>query len=195
MPSFSRNLFAQCWSFLEESDALWRIYSTDKRGVLVTVYARNLMGMTKPKFEPPIEQLFLGVVQYHPAEKLKQKLESSEFVEGLISSKSYSADLPSVLLHKRDSFAHEKEVRIVLSRHISNETPEKYVPIDFPVSEIVVGITLDPRLCPDDYERQSYLIRSAGYAGKIAQSGLYKNPDLNLEIPNLMKLFESKKVD
>ncbi|MCI5145429.1 MAG: DUF2971 domain-containing protein [Candidatus Electrothrix sp. AR3] len=189
LPHFEKNLFAQCWSICSESDAMWRIYSSDKRGVLVSASARDLLQYGKTQYEAPLEQVFLGKVIYNTHAQLQKMLESKEFLRSVLCAPGYSHNSSSVLLHKRDSFEHEEEVRLIISRHIS-EVPGEVARFEIPLPKVVLQVTLDPRLTPEEFERSSYLISRAGYTGYIEQSKLYSTPELKLEIPSLEWLYE-----
>lgn len=189
LPHFESMLFAQCWSFAGESDAMWRIYSTDRRGVLVTASAQALLTLGKPQFEPPMEQVFLGKVQYKSQAELKKMLESQDLLRNILRAPAYSPVSPSVLLYKRDSFKHEEEVRLILSRHIS-EVPSNIARFQIPLDKVILKVTLDPRLSDEEFERYSYLIDKIGYNGNIERSSLYSVPNINLEIPSIEWLYE-----
>jgi hypothetical protein len=57
MSTFSTDIYAQCWSMIDESDAMWRIYSQDKKGVLVKVSAFSLLNSLKSTENIKISQL------------------------------------------------------------------------------------------------------------------------------------------
>lgn len=65
IPHYSNDLFCQCWSLCYESDAMWRIYSSDKRGVLVTANAATLFNTKTFQFGHPMEMLFIGKRQFN----------------------------------------------------------------------------------------------------------------------------------
>jgi Protein of unknown function (DUF2971) len=188
LPHFEENLFAQCWSLCSESDAMWRIYSGDKRGVLVSASVQSLLTLGKADYEAPMEQVFLGKVIYNTQTQLQEMLESKDFLRGALTAPMYSHASASVLLHKRDSFKHEEEVRLIISRHIS-EVPGDIARFKIPISDVVLQVTLDPRLTQEEFERSSYLISKAGYSGYIEQSQLYAAPNLKLTIPSLEWLY------
>lgn len=190
LPHFESKLFAQCCSFVFESDAMWRIYSTDRRGVLVTASAQALLTLGKSQFEGPMEQVFLGKVQYKSQAELKEMLESQDFLRNVLRAPMYSHVSSSVLLYKRDSFKHEEEVRLILSRHVS-EVPGDIARFQIPLDEVILKVTLDPRLSGEEFERYSYIMDKIGYKGHIERSSLYSVPDLNLEIPSLEWLYEN----
>lgn len=184
LPHFEKNLFAQCWSLCSESDAMWRIYSSDKRGVLVSASVQSLLKLGKAEYKAPMEQVFLGKVIYNTQAQLQGILESKEFLREVLCASGYSHASASVLLHKRDSFKHEEEVRLIISRNIS-EVPGNIARLAIPISDVVLKVTLDPRLTQEEFERSSYLISKAGYSGYIEQSQLYAEPELKLTIPSL----------
>jgi len=183
-PHLDNMLFGQCWSLRDESDAMWRIYSPDKRGVLVSANAKELLLGAKTQFQYPMEQLFLGKVQYKTESELRQMLESEDFLKGVLTSGMYSSSGANVLMYKRDAFSHEAEMRLVLARHIS-KVPGDVALIDIPIERYVTGITLDPRLSTEDFERVCHVIRALGYRQDIRQSQLYAVPKLNPTIPSL----------
>lgn len=177
-------LFGQCWSLHEESDAMWRIYSSDKRGVLVSANARELLLDAQTQYESPIEQLFIGKVEYKTEPELRQMLESEDFLKSTLTSRMYSSSGIKALLYKRDAFRHEAEVRLVLSRNIS-EVPGDVALVEIRLERCITGITLDPRLSPEDFERTRHIIRALGYQQDIRQSQLYATPKLNPTIPSI----------
>lgn len=184
VPHYADNLFAQCWSLEYESDAMWRIYSGDERGVLVSANAATLYRTAESTYPWPTEQLFLGKVEYLSEHALKQKFESPEFLRSVLNSGMYSTGPAQTLLYKRDSFKHEAEVRWIISRHISNIPGDvHHLPIDLDAS--ITKVTLDPGLSDEDMDRQIFLIRSAGYSGDVVRSSLYAMPELSLAIPSL----------
>lgn len=187
---FDNDLFAQCWSLLSESDAMWRIYSADKRAVLVSVNANFLFNTKKLNAPEPLEQLYIGKVCYLSEGELTKRFRSLPFMQEVMSSGMYSSGTAKTLLYKRDSFEHEKEVRLILVRHISEmEGDLANVHLDFSAS--VVKLTLDPRLTNEEIDRTSFVLRKIGYEGALEQSRLYAKPDLKLAIPNLMSLFDN----
>jgi Protein of unknown function (DUF2971) len=190
LPHFEKNLFAQCWSLCSESDAMWRIYSDNKRGILVSASAQSLLQLGKAQYEAPMEQVFLGKVIYHTQAQLQEMLESKEFLREVLCASGYSHASARVLLHKRDSFKHEEEVRLIISRNVS-EVPGDIARLEIPISDVVLRVTLDPRLTQEEFERSSYLISKAGYVGHIEQSQLYATPELKLAIPSLEWLYKN----
>lgn len=183
-PHYESELFGQCWSLCYESDAMWRIYSSDKRGVLVSANAAILFETKRLQFGHPMELLYLGKVYYLKQAQLIALFDSESFLRDVLTSKMYSPGSVRTLLYKRDSFKHEEEVRLVLSRHIS-DVPGDFSALPFDLEKTILNVTLDPRLSDADFDRSKFLIRSAGYTGSIERSELYSTPKIALSIPSL----------
>ncbi|MDQ7158908.1 hypothetical protein RCG63_02720 [Lactococcus lactis] len=99
------NLFAMSWTRLEESDALWRIYSDNNQSVRISVDEEMLANLPN---------CILRDVKY----------ENINGEENLLNSDFY--DLFS---RKRKAFDHEKEVRLINHIKFPNDTIElkKYI--------------------------------------------------------------------
>src|SRR5258705_1140688 len=83
-----RPMFAQCWSYTYESDAIWRIYSTvskdhatglnttdEEEGVKIRTTPRKLIdALWKGSPTDPVDSCFLGQIRYMPEEDIKQHL-------------------------------------------------------------------------------------------------------------------------
>lgn len=188
VPHYNNGLFGQCWSLCFESDATWRIYSGDKRGVLVSANAAALFASAESQLGHPFEMLCLGKVQYRSQEELKNIFESDNFLREVLRAGMYTHVASKALLYKRDSFKHEEEVRFILSRHVS-EVPGDLCFIGVNLEASIAAVTLDPRLSDADFERSAFLISAAGYKGQVKRSTLYAMPDFALTIPSLEWLF------
>src|SRR4028119_594160 len=106
--------YGQCWSTIEESDAMWRIYSPEKSGVKVKTTIRKLLDSLAASPEATSGEYFIGRVKYLADKTLKQKLQNREWLS-LEPVNSYSQ--ASSLLFKRREFTHEQEVRLIYLNH------------------------------------------------------------------------------
>lgn len=103
MPILAQNLiFAQCWTLLKESDAMWRIYNYEKQALRIKIYYDSIQ---------KLEDVCALKVNYN--DKLidfsKSELNQLEIMKKLIAQ-------------KRKAFAHEKEVRLIfVEKHYENE--------------------------------------------------------------------------
>ena len=85
------NIYAQCWTKLDESDAMWRIYNYSNMTIRIKV--------KREKFKLLGKNIEIKDVEY--IDNFQEKIENS------------SDDLINLLALKRKAFSHEKEVRII----------------------------------------------------------------------------------
>jgi len=134
-PSFSisQEFFGQCWTLKEESDAMWRIYSLDNKGLRISTSIEKLSHIEG------INYLYCAKVYYYNKlsegfEFTKQKGKTSFFREGII---------------KRYAFNHEDEVRFLTVNKepfIQNKIEKgNCLKFGFDPINIIEEITIDPR--------------------------------------------------
>lgn len=113
-----------CWTHKDhQSAALWDLYTSNDEGVAIKTTVGDLSTALKPN-------------EY-------------DFYSGLVDYKNYDEDAipnedPSVIFHKRQSFSHEDEYRIVVRDHEKSDTgstpPGKYIEceLDSLIQEVYV---------------------------------------------------------
>ena len=160
--SGSSELFGQCWTLKEESDAMWRIYSPTKSGIKVGTTIKKL------EFIKDLNYSAINKVFYYKdlvdglEERRKFKKMSHRFADGLI---------------KRDAFGHEEEVRLITrndTRLIGDKVTESnHIEFSLEMSEFIEEIVIDPR-AQDYYVKtiQRYCER-AGLKAMPLKSDLY----------------------
>jgi len=198
--TFSDYVYAQCWSFSEENDLLWRVYSPNKDGVRVKSTPIKLLQsllcsdiVKRIKDDPEIDsssglsddeerndmqelvteqiQLFIGKVEYLEVEEIKKYLES-------ISSSSPYKDYIKSIFIKREPFQDEKEVRLGI--HYFNwfsvhypEFMENRFYYDTNINQFVDEIVFDPRISKQKYNALRDLLIKLGFENQILRSTIY----------------------
>ena len=174
------DIFGQCWSFEGFSDALWRIYSPNKEGIMITTSVKKFLLM-----EYKIKSGMLGRVIYY--DDLKQALDyrmkfkrpKNAFIDGFL---------------KRNAFEHEKEVRLVtintdffLGKRIPNCN---FMEVNIDPINFIDDIAIDPR-ANDHYVNiiKKYCER-AGFTIIPKKSNLYSDVH---EETHLVRQFKPKK--
>jgi hypothetical protein len=172
---YSNSLFAQCWSRIAISDAMWRIYSPNHLGVRVRTTPQDLSNALQTFIHGHRHYSWVSrQVEYHKQTELKSKF---QVLRGRIDKDmSNGAEL---LYHKRDAFAHESEWRA--SIFCSEEGPKditKGLRVKINPHEFIGNMFLDPR-APDELVKafRYYLKVKLKFKGGVAKSGLYKAPD------------------
>jgi hypothetical protein len=104
--------FGVCWSMTKESDAMWKIYSPDCRGVKIKTTAGKVFDKIFDSLDDEkLLDFIVGEVRYHDEQGIKQEF-------GSLGSNDFIKDkngtlIPISLLVKRTGFKHEDEVRFI----------------------------------------------------------------------------------
>lgn len=174
--------YGQCWSFLNDSDALWRIYSPNKQSVRIKTTLRKITDVINSQNTSIpssgvgiIEDTFLGKVRYMSRKKIQESIQSKGIV--------YTDIMPNIvdsLFLKRIEFKHEKEVRIIYyaDRDVDSKLKPDSKLIAFNINpfQLIEEIAFDPR-GEDSYisAYKNYLVSKFNYPEKkIVKSSLYK---------------------
>ena len=162
-----RGWFGQCWTRYKASDAMWRIYSSDAKGIRIrSTPARLLGGLAQATTRG---HAFIGSVRYlarRPLLRFAQKAIRAGHLD-------VAAEAARTLLVKRPAFRHEAEIRLLFSRKVQGSSFSYRVHPHLLLDQLM----LDPRLSPAEFEVVRAEIRSkTGYAGPIKRSLLYAPP-------------------
>lgn len=161
-----KNIYGQCWTLKEESDAMWRIYSSDKKGIKVKTTIRKLFDSFKQNCANLHNQYcYIGKVKYYKREDFKPI--RAEFEDSQKWSPNGSLEAKT-LLYKREAFSHEEEIRLISFHWEKNPKSElfKYKCNPF---ELFTEITLDPRLESEEVSRLYEKFEDLGIDNKIVQ--------------------------
>jgi hypothetical protein len=164
----SNMFYGQCWTSRKTSDAMWRIYSPDKKSVRIKTRLGKLYNMITPSDGAFI----VGQVRYYSQAKIEEDirdlpvLTKGEIISLIIQS----------LFTKRNSFSHESEYRVIYVANPSKENvdapvkPFRINPFDF-----IENIYFDPRADDAYVERCKKILTDAFKYPKsrIKKSSLY----------------------
>jgi len=193
--------YGQCWSENEESDAMWRIYSNDKKGIKVKMIPNKFIEMYEDHMfqfdsKPSMDYCcFIEPVRYLDDDKIinyvrryKFSIKNNAFTKHQVDNglmRYYKFLFP--LLTKRMPFAHESEVRLMYctGRNDADEFNEKILGnnkiVQFKIDPNILfkEIILDPRLSNNDANKLTKILKSNGYKNKIEKSTLYDSPEFD----------------
>ncbi|WP_066502351.1 DUF2971 domain-containing protein [Abyssisolibacter fermentans] len=159
--SISQDFFGQCWTLKEESDAMWRIYSLDNKGLRISTSIEKL------KMIEGINRLYCGKVYYYDKlieglEFTKTKGKEAFFREGII---------------KRHAFNHEEEIRFLTINQepfVQNRVENvNCLEFSFDPISIIDEITIDPRAKEYYVETIKNYCKRAGFSIIPVKSKLY----------------------
>lgn len=196
---FGESIYAQCWSFSEENDLLWRAYSQNKDGVRLKSTPKRLLESvvgservieinTNPetetdfvenfKKELEIEEVisehisvFIGKVQYLKIEEIKK------YLSYISLSAKYQDIIRSVFI-KREPFQDEREVRLGISYSNSfyannPEWIENRFSYDIDINQLIDEIVFDPRISNYKFRGLKMVLLELGYINEISRSSIY----------------------
>lgn len=169
---FSDDYYGQCWSLHKASDAMWRIYSHDKKSVRIRTTIRKLAeSLSSTLGDWKNVQSYIGRVQYLPNKKLMN------FANTVFSGIPQPTSFAKTLLVKRPAFSHENEVRLI---YMDREKKRDSKLFGYAINphELVDQIMIDPRLTKEEAEDlKQEIIESTKFEGAIKRSLLYAPPE------------------
>lgn len=174
-------IYGQCWTSNNDSDAMWRIYSPNKDGIMISSTIEKL-GL--------VEEIIYGIIK--PITYTKRDIKKIMLEEILRSESPY---IRSVFL-KRDSFEHEKEIRFVAERINIKANFEKlsnnFISLKIRTKELIDKITIDPRATDWYVETIKKYCDRIGFNKDVVKSELYSPINWN-EYVDPQKLIDYRK--
>ncbi|WP_202711329.1 DUF2971 domain-containing protein [Sporosalibacterium faouarense] len=160
--SGSSELFGQCWTLKEESDAMWRIYSPSKNGIKIGTSIEKLEHIQGLQHSAINKVYYYNDLMDGLNNREKFKKMSHMFADGLI---------------KRDAFEHENEVRLITrndERFIGDKVSKgNYIEFPIDVVRFIEDIVVDPRAQDHYFSTIQYYCKRAGLTIKPTKSELY----------------------
>ncbi|OWG12327.1 hypothetical protein KDK82_6220 [Delftia sp. K82] len=173
-------LYGQCWTTSKASDAMWRIYSPDKKGVRIrSTIEKLLSSLSLANVNNSMTQECIGKVEYISEAEIINRAKRAFAVNGQITFGS----LFNSLLVKRKAFEHEAEIRII---HLDwgYDLPKNDIhQYEIDAHELIDQVMIDPRISHEEFQDiKSEIKQKTGYQGDIKRSLLYRLPEtLNIE--------------
>lgn len=166
MDGMKDKVYGQCWTQHRETDAMWRIYSSDTNGAKVKSTPRKLLeALRATNIQFRDVTCFVGKVKYENQKSLVNSLKSIDLFN------TNGSGIAKSLLYKRLEFKHEGEVRLI---YTEGKGPIHPVPIE--PSAVFDEIVFDPRLDRHLYAAYESAVKAKKFSGRVAQSVLYKPP-------------------
>jgi hypothetical protein len=170
--NFHKDFYGQCWTLHKASDAMWRIYSPNEKGVRIRTTIRDLLtSLYAYQTDLVAASSYIGRVKY------LSKTQLTEFANNIFDDGSVANDnLFNSLLVKRLAFKHENEVRL-LYLDIKESENGKIYSYSVNPHQLISQFMLDPRLTKDEAKELKAKLREAtNFKGEIKRSLLYAPP-------------------
>jgi len=179
--------FGQCWTTIQESDALWRIYSHLKKdsvpglrfsqneGVRLRTTPAKLVKCFASSFPDKNKgNCLVAPIRYLEEPNLTQHIAN---VIGTHRDQAFSGVSGHVdaLRLKRIAFAHESEVRLLYIDADREFEGKDQIEVPIDVNAVIEEITLDPRI-PEGtkYANRERWLRQRHFKNEINKSLLYQ---------------------
>lgn len=171
----SELLYGQSWSLTEESDAMWRIYSPQKTSVRVKTTIKKLFDSIYID-DDCAHTTFIGIVEYSSQYSFQEYLDELAQNGILVWSLGNVHNMANPLFNKRDTFKHEKEVRILYIAPLQKKEwclKNEFISYPIDVNNVIEEICFDPRISNNLLEAHSVALRQTGFSNNIIKSSLY----------------------
>jgi hypothetical protein len=154
---FRKHTYVSCWCMNDyESPAMWKVYSKNGEGVAIqSTVGRLKKSLEQAKINFRIDDFFIGEVKY-----LDEKDEGP--MDGTIS----------LATHKRKSFEHEKEVRVI----ILDKRNTKGVCLSVDIDILIEKVFVSPSYKKWEYNLLKKLITRYGLNKEVLKSTLEQTP-------------------
>ncbi len=161
------SFYGQCWTLTASSDAMWRIYSGDKRSVRIRSRIRKLVETFD---RTAVGMVFAGKVQYLSTDEMvtwaRRLFRRAAVPDVHVIAKT--------LLVKRKAFSHEDEVRLL---YFEGQPGGELYAYRVDANSLIEDIAVDPRLTDEEAAQIIQEVRTrTGFRGRITQSNLYAPP-------------------
>lgn len=168
-------LYGQCWTTSKASDAMWRIYSPDKKGIRIrTTTDRLLDSLLMANVDKAMNESCIGKVEYKSESKITALAKKSFTKNGQLTFGS----LFRSLLVKRKAFEHEKEIRLIYLDWGKSLPIEDIYSYEIDPHELITQVMIDPRVSYEEFiDIKKDIKRRTGYQGDIKRSLLYRLPE------------------
>lgn len=167
--------YGQCWTLVEESDAMWRIYAPCRQGVKIKTTIRKLLAaIHDPKDLNSDSKFFIGKVDYQEKVKIGEFIQetflSPDVTNSPIINRTFRPQALTLFI-KPKPFEYEKEVRLIYRSDSRLQENEKTFTID--PNQLIDEIIFDSRMEPNQFEYYTGKVKESGYTGEIRRSDLY----------------------
>jgi len=154
--SLNENKFFLCCCRIEERDHLWRNYTPNKDGVLITFRSMELLALQ-------------GQINCYPI-KYPQKAEIKTLLDKINNNQIHEDEILSLFFIKRFAFQPENEIRFLLE---DSTIRDDTVGLEINPNRIIERVLFDPRMDPDSYEYHKQFIQDRFGVSNISLSELY----------------------
>ena len=172
--ALSNAVFAQCWCRDGVSDAMWRIYSTDRLSIRIRTTEQKLKSALLRACIDQDIGLKIARVQY--VNDIEHLLRDETILLSAARKPTF-ANAVSHLFLKRRAFKHEAETRVLLFDSKQDiDSNVKFIKVKLPTRNLIDSVLVDPR-APDEFVAAytAYIKGVLKFPGPVRKSQLYRS--------------------
>ena len=170
----SDRIYGQSWTLIEESDAMWRIYSPLKNSLRVKTSVEKLMDVLYTD-DRCMATTSIANVNYRDQKDIEIEFEELSSKKMVLTEhfKDWFNFVTDSLITKRLEFEHEKEVRIIKILP-TTEYSSEYLDMPIDPFDFFEEFTIDPRVSDTTENTIRKILETMGIdSHKINKSKLY----------------------
>lgn len=174
-PKDGYRLYAQCWTSSGQTEAMWKGFSPNEDGVLVSIAVSKLLALLTEISIQGEYDFYIGKVNYENPIQLYQMKADPRIWERIYEQR-IDHYLLGLLLKKREAFDFEKEYRILA---VKKEGKSEDHFVTFSIENLLRNVEylkFDPRMGDSLFEFLRSKIRAEHPNIEIHKSGLYSYP-------------------
>ena len=160
----ARSHLINCWHVNDhESDAMWKLYSSNKQSIAV----QSTIGRLKRCFNKTAKRIRIGAVEYVDFETWEP------------NNRFFNIGEPNILktfFLKREGFEHEKEIRAITNIAYNKHKQEKGILVAIDLNELVETIVISPISEDWFFNLVENIIKKYGYNYNLDKSELGMKP-------------------
>lgn len=168
-------IYGQCWTTSRASDAMWRIYSPDKKGIRIrTTIDKLLSSLGMANVNVAMTKSCIGKVDYISEAKITEQAKKAFNENGQMTFGS----LFRSLLVKRKAFEHENEIRLIHLDWGHSFPKADIYSYEIDPHGLITQVMIDPRIRYNEFQKiKEEIQKNTGYKGDIKRSLLYRLPE------------------
>ena len=168
-------IYGQCWTLEKSSDAMWRIYSPDKKRIRIRTTIGDLLdSISLASVTTNHCEHSVGKVEYLTEKTLVRRAKNTFENDGQVRF----GNLFKSLLIKRKAFKHENEMRLMILDWSENAGKEDIYKYSIDPHSLISQMMIDPRISYSEFKKIRSKIRSkTRFEGEVKRSLLYRLPE------------------
>jgi hypothetical protein len=179
--SLADSWYGQCWTYNNDTDAMWCIYSPGNHAIQIKTTVRKLFeSFYNDADEFACLKFFCGNVCYYTEADIINFMKTVTFYQ--IASGGRGHGCAELLCVKREAFRYEKAVRLLFQDLNPKRGSHGVALFDIDVNAVFEEVVIDPRVDESGAASLITTFKAAGCTLPISHSRLYSIPSFTIPL-------------